>query len=289
MANQITLICFNCRYVLSFPSYCTVHYPLTKKHMENSLPKKFLMITAGLFLAVAAVCMVYGVIRPGWYRNIKAEITSQPYARTITVDAEGKITAKPDIALIDLSVVSQGKTVKAVTQDGNTKMAQVTDAVKKLGVDPKDITTSQYNLYPQYVYLERQSPRIDGYNLTQQIHVKVRKLEIVEDVLDGGIAAGANQVGQLSFDIDDSSQLKKEARQRAFTTAKEKAQEMANAAGVRLGRVITFSEGTGYQPPMFANYEMKAMDAAGSAMPEAAIEPGSKELNLTVSVTYEIE
>lgn len=257
--------------------------------MDNSLPKKFLMIMAGLFLAVAAICIAYnGLARPGWYRNIKAEITNQPYARTITVDAEGKVTSKPDIALIDLSVVVQGKTVKEVTKAGNVSMSQVIDAVKKLGIESKDIASTQYNLYPNYVYPDNRSPRIDGYNLTQNIQVKVRNLDQVDDVLDTGISAGANQVGQLTFDIDDPSALKKQAREKAFTAAKDKAKEMADAAGVSLGRVVTFSEGTGYQPPIFANYAMKAM-SADSGAPAPSIEPGSKELNLTVSVTYEIE
>ncbi|MBI5422017.1 SIMPL domain-containing protein [Candidatus Peregrinibacteria bacterium] len=256
--------------------------------MENSLAKKVLMYAGSLFLLAASACILYTLTQPRWSENLKAEITNQPYARTITVDAEGKITSKPDIALIDLSVVVQGKTVKEVTKAGNVSMSQVIEAVKKLGIESKDIASTQYNLYPNYVYPDNRSPRIDGYNLTQNIQVKVRNLDQVDDVLDTGISAGANQVGQLTFDIDDPSALKKQAREKAFTAAKEKAKEMAQAAGVSLGRVVTFSEGTGYQPPMFANYAMKAM-SADSGAPAPSIEPGTKELNLTVSVTYEID
>lgn len=267
-----------------------VHTLLTNNQnpMENSFPKKVLMYAGSLFLVAASICIVYSLTQPRWSENIKAEVTSQPYARTITVSAEGKINAQPDIAYVDFSVVSQGKTVKAVRVDSNTKMNSVIDAVKKMGVDSKDITSTQYNLYPNYVYLERQSPRIDGYNLTQEIKVKVRDLDKVEDILDSGIAAGANQVGQLSFDIDDPSGIKKQAREKAFATAKEKALEMAKAAGVGLGRVITFSESEGgFYPPVYANYKMD-MAVAESAQ-GASIEPGSKELNVNVSVTYEIE
>jgi uncharacterized protein len=246
---------------------------------------KFLMVMAAIFLGVAAYSMLDG----GWYRNIKAEVTSQPYARTITVSAEGKITTKPDIARISLSVVSQGKTVKVVTQDGNTKMTQVIESVKKLGVESKDITSSQYSLYPQYTYYDRKAPQIDGYSLTQEIQVKVRDLEKADDILEAGVSAGANQIGQLTFDIDDPAAIKKQAREKAFETAKQKAKEMADAAGVKLGKVVTFSEGDSYYPPVYANYAMKAMDSAGAAMPEASIEPGSKDVNLNVSVTYEIE
>lgn len=256
--------------------------------MENSFAKKILLYAGSLFLVAASACIVYTLTQPRWSQNIKAEITNQPYARTITVSADGKVTSKPDIALIDLSVVSQGKTVKAVTQDGNVKMGHVIDAVKKLGIESKDITSTQYSLYPNYTYLQNSSPRIDGYNLTQNIQVKVRKLDQVDDVLDTGITAGANQVGQLTFDIDDPSALKTQAREKAFVIAKEKALEMTKAAGVGLGRVVTFSENEGYQPPMYANFAMEAKSMDG-AVPAPSIEPGSKEMSLSISVTYEIQ
>jgi len=256
--------------------------------MEKTFPKILLRYVAALFLAVAAFCMLYVTVRPGWYRNIKAEITSQPYARTITVSAEGKIYSKPDIALIDLSVVSEGETVKAVTQEGNAAMSRIVDAVKALNVEAKDITSTTYNLRPQYAYPENKSSYLTGYRLTQNIQVKIRDLESVEDVLDAGVSAGANQVGQLTFDIDDPTLLKKQAREKAFTAAKEKAQEMASAAGVKLGRVVTFSEGSNYQSPVFSNYKMTDESLAITES-TATIEPGSKELNLTVNVTYEIE
>ena len=257
--------------------------------MEKSFSKSLLMYAASLFFIALAVCVLYNMYQPSWFQNIKAEVTSQPYARTISVSAEGKITTKPDIALINLSVVTQSKTVKAVTQDGNVKMTQVIDAVKKLGIKSEDITSSQYNLYPDYVYPDKQSPRISGYSLNQQIQVKVRDLTSVDDVLDAGINAGANQIGQLTFDIDDPSGVKKQAREKAFETAKEKAQEMAKAAGVKLGRVVTFSEDNNYYQPVYANYSMKAMDSAAGAVPAPSIEPGSKDVSLSVSVTYEIE
>jgi uncharacterized protein len=251
--------------------------------------KSFVMCAIGLFFLTAMTLIIWQITGPSWFKNIKAEVTNQPYARTITVDGEGKITAKPDIALVTLSVVSQGKTVKAVTQDGNTKMTAVIDAVKKLGVDSKDVTTSSYNLYPQYIYPDNKTPQIAGYSLEQGITVKVRDLTKVDDVVDESIKTGANQVGQLTFDIDDTSSIKKEARSTAFTKAKEKAQEMAAAAGVSLGRVITFSEGYVNPPtPIYANYAMeaKSMDSGSAA---STIVSGSKELVVDVSVTYEIQ
>lgn len=258
---------------------------------ENDVPatKHVLYVSGAVFLIASSLFYVWWSLQPNWFESIKAEITNQPYARTVTVSAEGKVTVKPDIARISLSVVSQGATVKAVTKDGNEKMNAVVKAVKAMGVEDKDITTSQYDLYPEYKYISSQPPKIVGYKLDQEVQLKVRKLEAVEDVLDTGIKAGANQVGQLSFDIDDTTDIKKQAREIAFNKAKEKAQEMASAAGVSLGKVITFSEDTySAMPQAFANYKLDMAVQAPEMAQAPSIQTGSKEISLNVSVTYEI-
>jgi len=259
------------------------------QEIKHEWAKSFFWVSAGLFCLAFVPLVVLQISGPSWFKNIKAEVTNQPYARTVTVDGEGKVTVKPDIALVNLAVVSQGGTVKQVTLDGNKKMTDVIKAVTALGVEAKDVVTSEYNLYPNYVYPENQQPQIKGYNLTQGITVKVRKLDVVDEVLDAGIKAGANQVGQLVFDIDDDSPIKKEARDIAFKKARAKAEEMASAAGVKIGRVITFTEGASAPvvSPMYRTMNLAA--GAESSVPAPSIEPGSKEINVTVSVTYEIE
>ncbi len=278
---------------------------------------RFPHYAGALFLMVAAIFLVWQMVGPGTYRNIHAEITSQPYSRTITVDGEGKITAKPDIALVSFSVVTQAKTVKEATTEGNFKMTEVIDALKKLGLDSNDLTTTQYHLNPQYVSSDTVTSedlknvvdasdvtrvkemvtvsdgasKVGGYQLYQTLQVKIRNLDQTEDVIDTAVKSGANEVGQLAFDIDDPSSLKKEAREKAFKVAREKAEDMASAAGVKLGKVVNFSEGYNYVP--YANFRMDVSSSMGKemapAVPAPSIEPGSQEIQLTVSVTYEIE
>lgn len=258
--------------------------------MKDSFSKPFLQIAAAIVCLVVAVGVGVCIARP-WYKNIKMEVTEQPNARVVSVSAEGKITAKPDIAILNFSVVTQATTVKDVTRQGNEKMTKVIAALKALKIDAKDIRTSQYNLQPEYRYDNTgRPPTITGYRLDQQVTVKVRNLEMVETALQNGLDAGANQLGQLSFDIDDPSALKAEAREKAFDTAREKAESMAKAAGVRLGRVVTFSENEGYMPIAYANYRMEAKDmAVAQAAPAPTIESGSQELSINVTITYEIE
>ncbi|MFA5829237.1 MAG: SIMPL domain-containing protein [Candidatus Gracilibacteria bacterium] len=251
-------------------------------------PKRFIYYSGSLFLLMAMVVMIWQMTGPTWFKNIKAEITSQPYARTVTVSADGKVNVKPDIAQIQLSVVSKGLTVKQITADNNQKMNGIIGAMKKLGVEDKDILTSQYDLNPDYDYTTG-GRKFLGYNLTQAITVKVRKLESVDDVLDSAVKAGANEVGGLSFDIDDTGPIKKQAREKAFTMAKEKAAEMASAAGVRLGRVVTFSESTDSGVIPYRNFTMDAKVGAAESSSAPSIQSGSKEMTVSVSVTYEIE
>ncbi len=107
--------------------------------------------------------------------------------------------------------------------------------------------------------------------------------------MDASTQVGANDVGSLSFDIDDTGAVKQQAREKAFTMAREKAQEMAKFAGVNLGRVVTFTEDVNPGTPVFANYSMSREADVSNAVAAPSIQPGSKELNVTVSVTYEIE
>lgn len=250
--------------------------------------KQILNYAAAVFLAVLALGILRVLLISPWFKNIRAEITQQPYARTITISADGKVSAKPDLASVTLTVVSEKPTVKQVSADNNEKMNRVIDAIKKIGIEDKDITTSAYNLIPQYRYPTGGSPVLTGYSLRQEVTVKIRKLELVDDVLDSATKTGANEVGQLSFDIDDAGAVKKQARDQAFTKAREKAQDMATAAGVKLGRVVTFSESYGdYYPNVYSQFSYNARESVSNIA--APIQPGSKELNVNVSVTYEIE
>lgn len=250
--------------------------------------KKFVHYSGSIFLLAAAVAIFWQIMGPSWFKNIRAEVTNQPYARTIVVSAEGKVTAKPDIAQTRFAVVSEMSTVKQVTADNNKKMNEVIKSIKALGVEAKDIITTQYNLRPLPDYsmpYPKRPAKIVGYHLDQEITVKIRNLDIIDSVLDAAVKAGANEVGALSFDVDDAGAVKKEARSKAFAKAREKAAEMASLGGVKLGRVVTFNESTDSYP-VYPQYAMKAAIAADSA---PGIEPGTKEFALNVSVTYEIE
>ena len=204
---------------------------------------------------------------------------------TFTVTGEGKVSAVPDIAVVNAGVVAQGTSVKQVQQEMNTKINKVTDAVKKLGIDAKDIQTTNYNISPTYDYREG-NQKIIGYQANTNVTIKVRAIDRANDVVDAATANGANQVGSINFDVADKTKAENEARVKAVLEAKKKAEVAAKAAGFTLGRVINYSEhvGGGSPVPMYAKAEMAGM--ADTAPTQ--IEPGSSEVTITVSLSYEI-
>jgi uncharacterized protein YggE len=208
--------------------------------------------------------------------------------KTITVGASDKALGKPDIGQMTISVVSNGRDVATVTKDSNTKMNAITTGIKAMQVSADDIKTTSYSLHPQYDYTDSDAGRITGYTLEQSLEVKVRKLDQVGAIVQKSTELGANQISNLNLVIDNMDQLQSEARAKAFTKAKEKAQTLADQAGVRLGNIISFSEdsnGGGYPTPMYNAYDMKA---TAESVPAPNFETGSTEVHANVSVTYEI-
>ena len=127
---------------------------------------------------------------------------------TVSFSGEGKVVAKPDIAKVQLSIVTDALTSKAAQDENSKKSKAVTDYLKKQDIDDKDIKTTGYNIYPQYKYPQYGGqPTITGYQVNQSLEIKIHDLDKVSDILDGVVAAGANQVNQLGFEIDNPEAL----------------------------------------------------------------------------------
>ena len=208
-------------------------------------------------------------------------------ADTFSVSGEGKVTMLPDIAVISVGVTAQANTVTKVQQDLNTKINAMSAAIKKLGIDEKDIKTTYYNISPTYDY-SASSQRITGYQANSNLTIKVRKIDTVNGVIDAATAAGANEVSGVHFDVDDKTKAENQAREAAVADAKSKAEAAAKAAGFKLGRVINYSEGGGSSPRPMMFDEAKSLPIAGGGEP-TQVEPGSSELSVSVTLSYEIQ
>lgn len=254
----------------------------------DRLIKNALGIVSILFIAIATIAI--GIVA---YSFVKSGKTTS--VGTFTVSGEGKVVAAPDIAQFTFSVITEGGTDIDTLQKENTdKTNRIIDFLKSKGVEKEDIKTASYDVGPRQQYFPCTGgspcppPKIVGYTVNQTVFVKVRKLEEAGELLGGVTANGANSVSGLSFTIDKPEKVENEARAKAISEAKEKAEVMAKAGGFRVGRLISIQEGGGFSPPIplrAAPAMMESVDAKASPV----IEPGSQEVIVNVTLQYEIK
>lgn len=214
-----------------------------------------------------------------------------------SVTGSGVVYAKADIANINIGFKTDIKKEAAEASiDSSEKMRAIIENLKDLGVEEKDIKTTNYSLKPVYKWTENQGQVLRGYEVYQSVEVKVRDLEKIGEVISKSAEKGANQVGNVSFSIDDEYQLKNEARELAIEKAKEKAVMMAEQAGMKLGKVkgVFENSNNNYPDPilMYSNARKEmSMDSTGG-MEEVTvsnIQTGQNEIRVEVTLIYEVK
>jgi len=239
-------------------------------------------------LALALIIYVGVLTRNAWraydYIGKTPDIINQ-----ITVTGTAKVSATPDVAVLSLGIVSEGATVKSAQQGVTEKMNAIVSSLKNsFKINTKDIKTESYSVNPKYDWTGGQQ-RIIGYTADQSVTVKVRDFDQTGDILAKAVELGANNVSGPNFTIDDTEKVKADAREKAIAQAKAKAELLADQVGIKLGRIVNFYEGgneianIGYG---IGGSPTLSMDSVAKAAP--AIEPGSQEIQLTVSISYEI-
>lgn len=243
--------------------------------------------------AWAPVVLLSAVIIIGSFYVYGKKIETKDIApTTISVSGEGKANAPPDIASLSFGVIVQRQsTAKAAMDQLGKSMQMVLDAVKKAGVEDKDIRTEGLSLNPAYDWKDgRQIMR--GFDASQSLRVKVRDLDKVSDVLAAATNAGANQAGGVSFIVDDPEKARAEAREEAIEQTQEKAKILAGQLGMRLGKLKNFSEGGGVPPPMpyFArDMALEKAGIGGGGVEPTPLPAGEEELTVQVTLTYELK
>jgi len=212
----------------------------------------------------------------------------------ITVSGEGKAYVKPDIALVKLGLTNEAAKSEDAVSENNTKMNEIIKQVKALGIEEKDIVTTNYNLAPKYNYDNGKSS-IDGYTLSQEINLKIRDFGKVGDVIKTATALGANTVNQVQFTLENPDQAKNEAMKQAIEKAKAKAETMSQSSGLKLGKIINvYEQGTsGVTTPQRAySVSEKSLDAStgmgGSNVASPDIQSGEQEVTVNMSIVYRI-
>jgi uncharacterized protein YggE len=221
----------------------------------------------------------------------------KPETRTISVTGQGKISAVPNVADVNLGVVTQGETAREALSANTEKMAALHKVLKERGVASKDIQTTNLNVSPRYSQPPQPTlpgrpqtaeftPKIVGYDVTNTVTITARDLDKFGDLLDAVVTAGANQMHGISFRIDAPESLLDEARKHAMADARHKADLLAGEAGVVVGPPISIIDSGDSSPPPPRPMMGRAMKAMAAPVPIAA---GEQELSVTVHVVYELK
>lgn len=235
-------------------------------------------IIACLFvvLIISQIVGIVNKIKEGRY--IGADVA---YKNTISISGQGKVYTKPDIAVINLSVVTQGKGVNDVQDENTEKMNDVVSFLKDFGIKDKYIKTIAYRIYPRYNYEDRKIPEIVGYEITQTLEIKIKQMDAVGDILDQAVDHGINQISSLRFSVEDDEEFKMQAKALAIADAKEKAEKLAKELGVRLIKISGYSEGISY------DYRVFSEAGIGGGSPQ--IQTGENEISANIVLIYEID
>ena len=256
------------------------------KELFESGVGKWVLITLTVFIALQSLSALMSL------RYIGAGV--QP-TNVISVSGYGEAFGAADIATFSFSVVSEKSTVAAAQTDATNKINAITKYIKDAGVAEKDIQTTDYSVYPQYEYNQivcvsypcpsgRQV--LKGYQVRQTTTIKVRDLAKAGELLTGVGGKGATEMSGLNFTFDDPNKLQNDARGKAISDAKTKADQLAKQLGVSLVRVVSFNENSGgYPGPMYTKAVGMGGDAVQSA-PEISV--GQNKVSSSVSITYEI-
>lgn len=219
-----------------------------------------------------------------------ATIVANPAAapRTLNVGGTGTVMLTPDIAYINIGVHTEMPTAAEAVSANNTQTQQVVDALKKSGVDAKDIRTTNFSIYPNTQYDPQTNQKLGTtYVVDNTVYVTVHKLDNLGDLLDTAVKAGANNVNSIQFDVADKNPAIKQARDQAVQDAKTQAQELATSAGVSLGALQTINFNNSVPTPVVQSFG-KGGGGVAAADVAVPINPGTMTLTVTVSMSYEI-
>ncbi|MBK3745687.1 SIMPL domain-containing protein [Paraburkholderia aspalathi] len=245
--------------------------------------------TTSTLMASLSVATIIGAL--SFPAQAQENQMSRP-APSISVTGEGEMSAAPDMAILNLTVLRDAKTAREALNANNDAMSKVLASMKESGIDDRDLQTGGFNIQPRYRYPDDKNglkePEITGYSVSNNLTVRIRDLNKVGNVLDTSVTLGVNQGGDISFVNDNPAATITEARKRAVADAIAKAKTLTDAAGVGLGKVVEITEQSRRPMPVpLARGKMMAMEAS-SASDSVPVAAGENNYNVSVNVTFEI-
>lgn len=240
------------------------------------------MRTKFLVFTVLAFALILSACGPATINQAAA-----PVNRTLNVNGTGSTYLTPDIAYIYIGVHTEGPTASEAVEANKEQTNAVLDALKNAGVEDKDLRTTNFSIYPSQQYSPDGTVAGTIYMVDNTVYVTVRDLDGLGSLLDEVIAAGANTINSIQFDVADKTAAVTEARAKAVKDAEVQAQQLADASGVTLGEIQNISS---YDSSPYPIAEGKG--GGGGAMAASSpvsIQPGQLTITVSVSATYGIK
>jgi uncharacterized protein YggE len=209
-------------------------------------------------------------------------------ATTLHLSASGEAHAAPDMADISVGVEVLAPTAAEALRQNAQQMTATIAALKAKGVEARDIQTSGLTLNPQYVFHDNEPRRLTGYQASNTVTILVRNLAQLGPDVDAVVAVGANRIGGVSFGLADRKAAEDAARRAAVKTLQEKASLLAEAAGYRVARLVSLTDGGGDGPPI-RPMTMTRVKAPGAPPAPTPTEAGDVQVTATVSAVYELK
>jgi len=261
----------------------------------NSEEHKSVLFGQGAYIKAALVLLVVflAVLSVKGLKEIGVVGEGITPANTIVVNGEGEAVYTPDLATFTMTVNEEASSVSSAQDAATKKINDVMAFLTASGIDKKDIKTVGYNIYPRYEYRDAritypysQGTRfLAGYNVSQTLGVKIRKLEDVGKIFSGVTGKGVTDLGELNFTIEDRDEQLAKARKEAIEDAKAKAKSLAKDLGVRLVKIVSYSDSGDYPPGPYARMTLES-SAKDAGVPD--VPAGEGKIVSNVAITYEI-
>lgn len=244
------------------------------------------------FSKISAASLMAATAMTAPASHVLAEESKKEPAR-INVTGTADIDVAPDMAILTMGVLRQGKTARQALDANNKAMSEVLASMKEAGVAERDLQTSNFSIQPQYQHYRpkkgeiQKPPKIVGYVVSNNLTVRVRDLDNVGEVLDRSVTLGVNSGGNIRFTNDNPKDAISIARGNAMRDAVERAKILTEAAGVSLGPIISIDENFSRPRPVpMARGKMMAQSMEADSVPIAA---GENSYTVTVHVSWEID
>ncbi len=235
--------------------------------------------------ALAAAVLAVAGLAPAFAQSTPPD-TPRMTERTVSVSAQGRVSAAPDRASISTGVQTEADTAREAMARNTAAMSKLIDGLKALGIAAKDIQTTAIQVNPRYTNpRDGKPPVINGYTALNQVRIVVVDIKKIGEVLDAALTLGANQMGGIGFEVSTAETLKDDVRKAAMVNARRRAELYAAAAGATLGQVLSIAEDIRMAGPAPYAGRMKSMAAAQ----DVPVEAGSVDLETTVHATWALK